>query len=154
MEIIFFVTKRSSLLSPISVKSFYSLDYTCQDFSDIDELGALIQIQGSGPPKDYSAIIDELESHRRAIEKLQNELASSGGCRTTKQGSHLSTAGVDTEKLFYSNKRTLTVGGRITAHLVPCFTRLELTKCLYRTSPWSPVLQDWIWPEEKKCRYF
>ena len=58
----------------VSVKSFYSLDYTGQDFSDIDEVGVLIQ--GGDPPKNYSMIIQELQSHRHEIEKLHVELAS------------------------------------------------------------------------------
>jgi len=43
-------------------------------------------IQGSDPPKDYSAIIEELQSHRKEIEKLQSELQTVAAAAQSKKG--------------------------------------------------------------------
>jgi len=52
----------------VSVKSFYSLDYTGQDFSD--------KASEKGGSRDYVKIIEELQSHRKEIEQLHFDLAS------------------------------------------------------------------------------
>jgi hypothetical protein len=67
------LTNRSPPEIPVS--SFYALDYTGQDFSDIDEVGGHLLV-ASEPAKDYSVIIEELRSHRREIEKLHVDLAN------------------------------------------------------------------------------
>ena len=80
----------------VSVKSFYSLDYTGQDFSDIDELEPglgleLMSRDSHDPNKDYSKIIEELQSHRREIEKLHIDLANLAPSAQTNQGFSLKT---------------------------------------------------------------
>ena len=57
---------------PFAEKSFYSLEYTGQDFSDQDD----VNDDTMTTFEDYTKIIEELQSHRREIEKLQTDFAS------------------------------------------------------------------------------
>ncbi len=64
-----------------TVKSFYALDYTEQDFNSDDPNSETHEDQASGS---YSKIIAELQSHRKEIEKLQtnaSSASSSSPCR-------------------------------------------------------------------------
>jgi len=61
-------------------KSFYALEYTGQDFSEDEEVeeedaDAYLDTLAFD---DYSKIIQELQSHRKEIEKLQTDMGNGG----------------------------------------------------------------------------
>jgi hypothetical protein len=64
------------LICPRAEKSFYSLEYTGHNFSDDEEdEEACLDSLGFD---DYSKIIQELQSHRKEIEKLQTDISQAG----------------------------------------------------------------------------
>ena len=61
-------------------KSFYALEYTGQDFSEdgeVEEEDAEAYLDTLAFD-DYSKIIQELQSHRKEIEKLQTDMGNGG----------------------------------------------------------------------------
>lgn len=62
-------------------KSFYALEYTGQDFSgdeEVEEEDADAYLDTLAFD-DYSKIIQELQSHRKEIEKLQTDMGNGNG---------------------------------------------------------------------------